>query len=517
VGRAASWIAGGGGGGGGSMADSAGADGGTAALEDDDDAAVGLRSGRTDGGGGGLVKSALKSRYAMPGLAVKKSVRVDPHSHALGGAGSDPFADIGTPVATARSLSPRSSGSGHPLPEDAVVGQYAHVLLELVRKYEVDNISPVFHDFGAPYIDAGTLTVTHVTSSAVEGGDGGSVGSAAASTALGGGPVRQVYRFRISVTNECTDVLSVQVAPKRLPKAAFGFAVVESAKFVSKTLPPSGSTSSILAAALSKSAGPAAGGKRPSPSPSPSSSHHITVRGLTGEAEGDSTVVARPMAASRLSDGPASPAAVPLLKHKSSKWQKTGMETYFNAESQEITALDLAPGLSLVVEMTVVPPDDSDATQEVLGEVKISATSIMGEHQTVNVPVYARFEPMLSRPVAPAATRYDAQDEWREFHTTPAERRASLQGVTAAALAAAAAAAAGGSGGGVAAGGSVGSVGSGGGAPADAAAPRDAGSAASPPGAHASLASSTGPASPTRVAAPVIRRGDSFRDLASGR
>jgi len=155
VGRAASWMGGTSSGGSSSVADSAGADGGTAALEEDDDAAVGLRSGRTDGSG--LMKSALKSRYAMPGLAVKKSVRVDPHTHALGGGTSgDPFADIGIPVATARSLSPRAGGgSGRPLPEDAVVGQYGHALLELCRKYEVDNISPVFHDFGAPYIDAG--------------------------------------------------------------------------------------------------------------------------------------------------------------------------------------------------------------------------------------------------------------------------------------------------------------------------------------------------------------------------
>jgi len=341
---------------------------------------------------------------------------------AAGAAGGSPRASGGSSVRFA-ATSPRAaagateggsaeaeeSATGE-APEEAVVTQFSPGLLTLVRRYEYDTVSPVFKDYGAAFVDCGTLLARTSSASGAEAADWDDA--------------PQPFRYRLTITNECTDVLAVVVQPVGLPPSQFGVSVVHSSRRGVSLAPP------------------ASGAHAP---------HHRASGG-----EGAPTGASRARAA---------------LK---ARWHKAGMEATLDDMSGGVMATDVAPGLSLVIELQVTPESGATTASEVLGAVEVLATSVAGEQEHLVVPVYAAF-------VASAARAQPPTTE------VAALRRASVAAEAAVAAAAAAAAAA---------------------HPPILAIPSEV----SPPRPPLSPTASMG----GRGIAPVVRRGDSLRVLATG-
>jgi hypothetical protein len=273
-------------------------------------------------------------------------------------------------------------------PEDAAVVEYSHGLLDVLRRYEYDHNSSVYKEFGGPFIDCGTIVQAHALSLPV--------------TEHHTPPTSErAFHYRLNITNECTDVLAVQVTPTGLPSA------MEIKLLKSKVPIPAISPRSM------------AGGRSPQR------------------------------------------ATAQFIKDK---WTKDGAETIMLPSS--VTVLDLAPGLNVTVELIVRPPTSS---MEILGSINISCTSIGDESQSMDIPIYAKFEPALVKHVAPiTAVRRSSVD---------------LRGPDASFLTAAPV------------------------SPASPA-PLNTGTASTP--------SLLTPASPTKSVAPMVKRGISFRQLQTG-
>lgn len=331
----------------------------------------------------------------------------------------------GTPAPGATASDASAQFAGVLVPERALALQYQHALCDVVRRFDVDLASPIFRPFFEHYIDCGTLPVSPSASLSSTRGGGASLdatrspGEGAARGERGG----KAFLYRLTITNETTDVLSVGITPEALPASVFSLHVLTGGRN-----DVSLGHSSVFGAVAALGGGAGVGG--------------LTMEDEAwGAFEPPSPVG---ISGGRLTDGDGVP--VPALQHTGprpsttasiaalaaslkptspSRWHKCGVTTHVDAVSRSITALDLASGLSLLVELRVHAPA---APAEISGVLRIAAVSVSGRTEETAVPVYARFAAGIGRPAAPVITQRDLASELEQ-----ARRRTAASATSAAA------------------------------------------------------------------------------------